>query len=82
MLNYKWPIFCIIVPPEAILKTMKGYSLLIDPVFKNNVVGVVIDKCHIIEKWYAIQFTISNVITFNYLHLLFIIIYFLDSVVI
>lgn len=60
MLNYKWPIFCIIVPPGAILNTMKGYSLLIDPV----VVGVVIDKCHMIEKWYAIQFTISNVITY------------------
>lgn len=68
--------------PEALLNTKKGYSLLIDPAFKKNVVGVVIDECHIIEKWYAIHFTISNVMTLNYLNILFIIIYFLDSVVI
>ncbi|XP_062576667.1 ATP-dependent DNA helicase RecQ-like [Saccostrea cucullata] len=37
--------------PEALLNTRKGYSLLIDPVFRDNVVSVVIDECHIIEKW-------------------------------
>lgn len=39
--------------PEALLNTRKGQSLLTDPVFKDNVVAVVIDKRHIIEKWYV-----------------------------
>lgn len=53
--------------PEALFNTKKGYSLLIDPVFKNSVVGVVIDDCHIIEKWYAIHFTKNNVAVMTYL---------------
>ena len=39
--------------PEALLNTRKGQSLLTDPVFKDNAVAVVIDECHIIEKWYV-----------------------------
>ena len=39
--------------PEALLNTRKGQPLLTDPVFKDNAVVVVIDECHIIEKWYV-----------------------------
>ena len=47
------PYSIVLCHPEALLNTRKGQSLLTDPVFKGNVVAVVIDECHIIEKWYV-----------------------------
>lgn len=47
--------YCIVLcHPEVLLNTRKGHSLLTtDPVFKDNVIAVVIDECHIIEKLYV-----------------------------
>lgn len=37
--------------PEALFNTKTGHELLSDEQFTSRVVAVVIDECHIIEKW-------------------------------
>ncbi|XP_055997981.1 uncharacterized protein LOC130047326 [Ostrea edulis] len=37
--------------PEALFNTKTGHELLSDEQFSSRVVAVVIDECHIIEKW-------------------------------
>ncbi|XP_056003672.1 uncharacterized protein LOC130049739 [Ostrea edulis] len=41
----------ILCHPEAILNTAKGKELLSNERFKENVAAVVVDECHILEKW-------------------------------
>lgn len=55
---YGW-YFVLLCYLEVFFNIKKGYFLLIDFVFKKNVVGVVIDECYIIEKWYVIYFIIN-----------------------
>ena len=37
--------------PEALFNTKTGRELLSDEQFVSKVVAVVVDECHIIEKW-------------------------------
>jgi superfamily II DNA helicase RecQ len=37
--------------PEALLNTAKGKELLSNDRFRKNVAAVVIDECHVLEKW-------------------------------
>ena len=37
--------------PEALLNTTKGKELLSNDRFRKNVAAVVIDECHVLEKW-------------------------------
>jgi len=42
--------------PEALLNTDSGMSLLQETSFIDVVAAVAIDECHIVEKWYVLDY--------------------------
>ena len=49
ILNGKYSI--VMCHPESLLDTSSGKMLLSNENLRNRVVGVIIDECHIIDKW-------------------------------
>jgi superfamily II DNA helicase RecQ len=41
-------VFC---HPEALLNTTEGHNLLDNDSFRSHIAAIVIDECHLLEKW-------------------------------